>query len=59
MLKFKPANIYYAFNALNTNPGKWSNALKQFAANLPMNCLSVFDHFMGLTLKELKYRESS
>ena len=41
-------------NPLSTNPAKWSNTLKQFAGNLPMNCLSVFDHFAGLTLKELR-----
>ena len=33
---------------------KWSNTLKQFVGNLMMNCLSVFDHFVGLTLKGLK-----
>ena len=32
---------------------KWSNALKQFVGNLPTNCLSVFDHFVGLALKGL------
>ena len=26
---------------------------RQFADNLPMNCLSVFDHFVGLALKWL------
>ena len=33
------------FNPLSTNPTKWSNILKQFVGKLPMNCLSVFDHF--------------
>ena len=32
---------------------KWSNTLKQFVGNLPTNCLSVFDHFLGLALKGL------
>ena len=32
-------------NPLSTNPTKWSNTLKQ--------CLSVFDHSVGLTLKGL------
>ena len=41
------------FNPLNANPTKWSNTLKQFVANLPTNCLSVFDHFAGLALKGL------
>ena len=27
--------------------------LKQFIGNLPTNCLSVFDHFVGLALKGL------
>ena len=35
------------------NPTKWSIILKQFVGNLPTNCLSVFDHFVGLALKEL------
>ena len=35
---------------MSANPTKWSNTLK---IRLPMNCLSVFDHFVGLTLKEL------
>ena len=33
---------------------KLSNTLKQFVANLPMNCLSVFDHFVRLALKGLR-----
>ena len=32
---------------------KWSNTLKQFVGKLPTNCLSVFDHFVGLALKGL------
>ena len=27
--------------------------LKQFVGKLPTNCLSVFDHFVGLALKGL------
>ena len=41
-------------NPLSTNPTKWSNTFKQFVDKLPTNCLSVFDHFVGLALKELK-----
>ena len=41
------------FNPLSANPTKWSNTLKQFVGNLPTNCLSVFDHFVGLALKGL------
>ena len=40
-------------NSLNTKFTKWSNTLKQFVGNLPINCLSVFDHFVGLALKGL------
>ena len=42
------------FNPLRANPTKWSNTLKQFVGKLPTNCLSVFDHCVGLVLKELK-----
>ena len=38
---------------LSANPIKWLNPLKQFVDKLPTNCLSVFDHFMGLALKGL------
>ena len=38
-------------NPLSTNPAKWSNTPKQFVGNLPTNCLSVFDHFVGWHLK--------
>ena len=41
-------------NPLSVNPIKWSNTLKQFVGNLPMNCLSVFDHFVKSALKELR-----
>ena len=35
-------------NPLSVNFTQWSNILKQFVGKLPMNCLSVFDDFMGL-----------
>ena len=41
-------------NPLSANPTKWSNTLKQFVGKLRANCLSVFDHFVGLALKGLK-----
>ena len=51
------ADILYirlkCFNRLNANFTKWSNTLKQFFENLPTNCLSVIDHFVGLVLKGL------
>ena len=40
-------------NPLSANFTKWSNTLKQVAGKLPTNCLSVFDHFVGLALKGL------
>ena len=39
---------------LSTNTIKWSHTLKQFVGKKPTNCLSVFDHFVGLALKGLK-----
>ena len=41
------------FNPLSANPTKRSNTLKQFVGNLLTNFLSVFDHFVKLTLKGL------
>ena len=41
------------FKPLSANFTKWSNTLKQFVRKLPANCLSVSDHFLGLTLKGL------
>ena len=41
------------FNPLSANITKSSTTLKQFVGKLPTNCLSVFDHFVGLALKEL------
>ena len=46
-------NSILLFNPFSTNVTKWSNILKQFLGNLLTNCLSVFDHFMGLALKGL------
>ena len=40
-------------NLLSANPTKWSNTLKQFVGKLPINCLSVFDHFVELALNRL------
>ena len=42
------------FNPLSANPTKWTNTLKQFVGNLPTNCLSVFDHFVGSAPKGLR-----
>ena len=43
------------FNPLSANFTKWSNTLKQFVGNLATNYLSVFGHFVGLSLKGLNY----
>ena len=40
------------FNPLSTNPQN-GEAHKTICWLLPMNCLSVFDHFVGLVLKGL------
>ena len=45
-------------NSLSANPTKWWNTLKQFVGNLPTNCLSVFDHFVGLVLERVKHSRS-
>ena len=44
----------FYLNHLSAKTTKWSNTLKQFVGNLPTNCLSMFDHFVGLVLKGLK-----
>ena len=44
-------------NPLSANPTKWLNTLKQLIDNLPTNCLSVFNHFVELALKELSNSE--
>ena len=48
---------YSVFNPLSANPTKWSNTLTQFVSKLPTNCLSWFNHLVGLALKGLKYSE--
>ena len=46
--------VKIVFNPLRANPTKWSNTLEQFVGNLPSNCLSVFGHFVKLSLKGLR-----
>ena len=46
----------HEFNPLSTNPTQWSNTLQQLVDNLPKNCLSVFDYFVGLALKGSKLK---
>ena len=50
----KEINITHSVNPLSANPTKWSNTLNQFVGKFPTNCLSVFDYFVKLALKELK-----
>ena len=38
---------------LRADPTKWSNTIKQLVGKLPTNCLSVFDHSVGLVPKGL------
>ena len=47
-------NMANTINSFRVNFTKWSDTPKQFVDNLPMNCLSVFDYFVGLALKVLK-----
>ena len=47
------AELLMFFYPLSANFTKWSNRLKQLVGNLPTNCLSVFDYFVGLALKRL------
>ena len=44
-------------NLLSANPTKLSNTLTQFAGKLPTNCLSVFDHFVGLALERVNQQD--
>ena len=46
-------DCFEVLNPLSANPTKWSNPLKRFVVNLPTNCWSVFDHFVGFALKGL------
>ena len=39
------------FNPLSVSPIKWLNTIKHFVGNLLTNCLSLFDHFVGVALK--------
>ena len=40
---------------LSAHPTKWSNTLIQFVGNLPTKFLSVFEHFVGLVCKGLRF----
>ena len=53
-IRQKTRNQTVNISPLSANITKWSNTLKQFFGKLPANCLSVFDHFVGLVLKGLR-----
>ena len=55
----KMIELENTLNPLSANFPKWSNTLKQFVPKLPTNCLSVFDHFVGLAFKGLKVLDST
>ena len=57
-VKIKSKSQSEVLNSLSASPTKWSNTLKQFVGKLPTNCLSVFDHFLGLALKELTLKNT-
>ena len=42
-------------NHLSANPKKWLNTVQKFVGNSLMTCCIVFDHFVGLALKGLRY----
>ena len=46
-------------NPVSTDPIKWSNTFKQIVGKLPMNCLSVFGHFVEWVLKGLRSCQTS
>ena len=50
-------SLEWKVNPLRANVTKWSNTLKQFVQ--PTNCLSVFDHLVGLVLKGLNFYKPS
>ena len=54
---FNTKRFYLGIYPLSANLIKWSNTLKQFVGKLPTKCLSVFDHFMELALKEFRRLE--
>ena len=49
--------FWFSLNFLSAKFIKWSKTLKQFVGKLLTNRLSVFDHFVGLTLKRLRLQK--
>ena len=52
--KSKPNFYIFNVNSLSGNPTKWSNTQTNCWL-LQTNYLSVFDHYVGLVLKWLRY----
>ena len=52
--RFFLLQLIFYLNPLSASFTKWSNTHKQFVANLPSNCLSVFGRFVGLALTGLR-----
>ena len=52
-LYFCVCSSYLFTNPLSANPTNRTNTLKQFVGILPMNCFTVFEHFVELALKGL------
>ena len=48
------AHVLNTFKPLSANPIKWSN-IQTIRWQQPANCLSVFNHFVGLALKGLRH----
>ena len=50
----------FEFNLSSANLTKWSKHIqtirREFSSNFPTNCLTLFDHFVGLALKESIYQ---
>ena len=47
--------VWQGLKPLSASLTKWLNTPEQFVGNLVTNCLSMFEHFVGLALKGLKY----
>ena len=50
------ALLQLIFNSFKYQPNKMIKNTQTIRRLLPKNCLSVFDHFVGLALKELTLR---
>ena len=46
LLQTSMMELLYENNPLSANPTKWSNTLKQFVDNLPINCLIWYNKYI-------------